>query len=557
MHSSHIFMFPFRFDYIPKNGDYKTEYDFYKSVSIDDRLAFKHLLDTLNNTNPWHYKPFEPKNLITDKAYRYYNEFAYFYDYAREAIYNLKEFDGKGFYTHEISYYFEHKAFNKDTKRENLYIIQTDKKRYELQIEGVSLRIFATGVAILSFELENHDYGDFADIKAINEYGRRLYPQYLDAKSGTKPGFLPQCITISRRRSNIDETFCLETLMCDHSIKIGDHVMKLLGEALFTQSLHDREKFYIQPIVDDRMFVMSWYGNDSVAEKLKNSYRFSCSWYEYVFVDKEGDCSAQNNMMKKELLKEATYDRWSEYSTLFGMSRYSFVCISGAPFIEIHMRTIYFQMTTLLLAIRTSILRFSDEVAAVAALETQEEEQRLQELYQKYLSFFNRLYFKEVTHQDQGIELYDIGLKQMRIPDHIRKLDSKFSKLFEFANIKQSERESEAMNTLTYLGGIFLIPSLVISILGMDNFESYASKWAVGLSFLLGGVITWIWTRNHNKFWKSIWTLIAVAIYGFIVYICKQNVDPNKVVIENQPISVKIAKTVKEWHHVATQPQNK
>ena len=350
--------------------------------------------------------------------------------------------------------------------------------------------------------------------------------------------------------------------MCDHSIKIGDHVMKLLGETLFTQSLADREKFYIQPIVDDRMFVMSWYGNDAIAEKFKHSYRFSNSWYEYVFVDKEDGCSVANLKMKIDLLKEATYDRWSHYTfgtTLFGISRYSFVCLSRNTEFnrdvlpQPHMRTLYFQMATLLLAIRTSILRFSDEVAAVAALETQEEEQRLQELYQKYLSFFNRLYFKEVTHQDQGIELYDIGLKQMRIPDHIRKLDGKFTKLFEFANIKQSERENErnkketeAMNNLTYLGGILLVPSLVMSIFGMDDFKPYASKWAVVLSFLLGGAIAWLWTRNIKRVWKWIGALMAVAIYIAIVNHGKHRVDPDKVTIEKQPIAVTIAKTAKE-----------
>ena len=170
-------MFPFRFDFVPKEGEFTTEYDFYKAVPIGERLQLKKLLDTLNGENSsWHYKPFTPKKLIKEKEYRYYNEFAYFYDYAREAIYNLKAYGEDDFFTHEISYYFEHKTFSKETKKENLYIIKTADKTYKLNIDGVSLRIFATGVAILSFELENHNYPDFADIKAINEYGRRLYP---------------------------------------------------------------------------------------------------------------------------------------------------------------------------------------------------------------------------------------------------------------------------------------------------------------------------------------------------------------------------------------------
>ena len=182
--------------------------------------------------------------------------------------------------------------------------------------------------------------------------------------------------------------------------------------------------------------------------------------------------------MKYQLLSDATYDRWSKWGTLYGVTRYSFVALTdrsdfATGVIRTHVHTMYFQMMLLTLATRASILRFSDEVSAVATLKDTREEDRLKVLYEKYLSFYNRLYFKEVTHQDQGIEIYDMALKQLKIPEHIAKLDGKFVKLFDLANLKGDNRTAKAMNTLTMIGTALLLPSLAISFFGMDALKEY------------------------------------------------------------------------------------
>jgi hypothetical protein len=297
--------------------------------------------------------------------------------------------------------------------------------------------------------------------------------------------------------------------------------MELLGKA-FTQKRNERDSFYIQPILDDRMFVVSWFGHTGLAEKIKadNTYTHDDEWSEYVFVDKHKDTTIQNDWMKYDLLSQATYDRWSEYGTFFGVTRYSFVALThnnwfGSNMINIHMRSMYFQMAMLLLAIRASILRFSDEVAAIASLSTPAEEERLGELYGRYLTFYNRLYFREVTHQDQGIELYDIGLKQMKIVEHIDKLDGKFTKLHDFASLKQNNRETAKVNRLTILGSMFVIPSIAGTLLSFDPFKPYGS-WALVLSLILGGAIAWI---SLSSWFKGQWSRIITGVFAVAVYI--------------------------------------
>ena len=46
-----------------------------------------------------------------------------------------------------------------------------------------------------------------------------------------------------------------------------------------------------------------------------------------------------------------------------------------------------------------------------------------EDIYEKYLGFLNKLYFKEVTAQDQGIELYNQAMKVMDIEKYMIKIN--------------------------------------------------------------------------------------------------------------------------------------
>ncbi|NKQ41258.1 MAG: hypothetical protein HF962_06785 [Sulfurovum sp.] len=527
LYSSHVFMFPFRFDYAKKpivnaHGQIH-EYEFYYNTPIEERINLENIKDILKKEN-WHYEKYATHN-DSEKIHLAYNEFSYFYDYAKDALYNREEFsqapissffrkqdkDGKNMYEGEL---YSINVF--DTKDGEVI----GSTMYDLEIEGVSLRIFHTGVAILSIELENYKYKEFKDILRINDYGRRVYPQFIgnDEKNRTdttKKSFLPNSIRIGSDATEDFKTFHYE------DIEIGNHIMQVLGRGLFEDKKYFKDakkydRFYIQPSLDDRMFVMSWYGNDGISANLATCYNYKQDddWYRYVFVDGKW-ATVENSMMKKVLLKDATYDRWSGYNTLYGITRYSFVLLSSslpelkknkAEMIVKHMNTMYFQMATLLLANRTSILRFSDEIAALVSpvnkADIDKHTQKLENLYDIYLKYYNRLYFKEVTHQDQGIELYDIGIRQMRIGEHVDKLDGKFEKLFNFANLKAEKKSSKAMNTLTYFGGLFLVPTFVVSLFELSGAKEFMTipyiAW-VGIGAVVGFCIAkYIMSRGEN-----------------------------------------------------------
>jgi len=89
----------------------------------------------------------------------------------------------------------------------------------------------------------------------------------------------------------------------------------------------------IEPVIDDRMYTLCWYENDEFSKlmKVRNrrsyAYEDSDDWYRFVFVDGDDSC-CKNIDMRRDLIRKATYARWVEYGTLFGISRYSFVALT-------------------------------------------------------------------------------------------------------------------------------------------------------------------------------------------------------------------------------------
>ena len=92
-----------------------------------------------------------------------------------------------------------------------------------------------------------------------------------------------------------------------------------------------------------------------------------------------------------------------------------------------------------------------------------------QKLYKNYLGFLNKLYFKEVTAQDQGIKLYNKAMEVMDIEKYMSDLDSEINELHSYVDLIEEKKSSDKLNFLTYLGGILLPPSLITGFLGMNS----------------------------------------------------------------------------------------
>jgi len=431
-------------------------------------------------TEGWNFQPYKDN----------YNERAYFHNFFQKSMFTDKEDSNSAFYT-------------KEEYKDSKFII-CKSKEYKLNLKSVNLRIFATGVGILSFHMENTNYSDMQDILEINDYGRRIYPEYLDEKDECT--LVPNYIKIIK-----DEKLIVTEKFQYEKRPIAAELSQIITHFFPIEKLKEK----IEPAIDDRMFVISFYKNSNFSNDLKSDFIKNDRWYEYVYIDGNGK-TVQNSEMQEVLIKKATYTRWQGYGTLYGVSKYSFVAnAEDSEFIEntieVHMQTMYFQMFSLLLMLRATILKFSSEVSDIADdINNAETAEKVSDLYKRYIQFVNSFYFREITAKDQGLEIYEKAISILNIERDIKDLDSEIEELHKFVELNSDKNTSRAINTLTLVGGVLMPASIVTGFLGMNSLEG------------LGNLIPFI-DKSDRGFWSlGIVFMTLLISFGILKYILKK-----------------------------------
>jgi hypothetical protein len=458
-----------------------------------------------------------------EDAVHRYNEYTYFHDFVRPVLFN--EESGQG-----ISRYFEY------ANQKGEYIIEVKGRTYRLEIDGIALRHFENGVGILSFHLINRRYDDFDDILRINDFGRHLYPQFLgDALVEDTINSLLACsLTLALdgqepMRESFDHYRDI-TYIASNPHRFPCFIEKLLDD------IYGKSDF--TPIIDDRMYLICHLLHDEKAQEITRydeqkdacTYEESDDWYRFVFVDND-QTNIKNVKMKRELIAKSTYPRWSDYDTLYGVTRYSFMLLTQHnPFaldvLNRHIRTVYFQMVTLQLAYRAMALIFTKRVTKL--LEKGEKQIDLEEstrLYYDYLDFINRIYFREVTPQEQGIELYDMMKSLMRTERDFKELDVEISELHNYIDMRSEKSRNDRLETISKLGAVFLPPTLLAGMFGMNMIDFGTSPGLAALSVLMifsSGYVGYRFAdtkeKKETRRWGAIlFILLALPIFLYII----------------------------------------
>jgi CorA-like Mg2+ transporter protein len=524
-YSYHVFLFPFEWEHKEK-----------KNLLLEEQTTLKAFVKHLEQPDSkwkrdgsWY--DGQPQTLI------HYNEVSYFHDFVRKALYD----DG----TPES--FLKHFRYQKPPG--SLYCLEANGITYKLEIDDILLHVYNTGVGVLSFHLYNRERTQSSpdDILRINQYGRRLYPPFygtneellgeqeffrdanwLEGLNKVKGVEMPVRIWL--------EANGVPFIVEDFSVlspppKLGKLPATIMG--LLPVSLIDIMD--IAPALDDRMFVLCWYGNDDLIKEVQQrvsteirqdnpNYKYECHewWYKFIFVD-GGMKTCDNDIMTVEFLRKHTNARWVNSGTLFGASRYSFVCLTNeipsgafARIIVSHVQTMYYKIAELCLVQRACILRFSDEVTEVSKLKPEEGlAQRVSSLYRQYIRFVNKIYFREVTAQEQGIELYDLLQQHMRLEQNVKDLDGEIQELHQYARLMEEEKRNKALERLTYLGALFLVPTFVVGYYGMNVFpklpDGAPPQYWVLLSSIVLVLLVWA-ALKAKGFWR--WVLVVLFFAG-------------------------------------------
>ncbi len=445
LRSTHIFIFPFKI---------------LNEMTAKDKENRKERI--LREEKDWEeYTPYNSQ-ADTDK-----NLMKYFNKYAKDSLFRYgNDFNDK--YVGE----FHHKKM-KSCK----FIISYKEENYVLDIEEVRIKFFDTSIGTLSFVLNNYDYSKISDVLLINNQGRKIYLAYENEECSK--------IKIEGVDFQISQDISKSTIIYEgeneylHNNKIIDYFINLRN---------------IEPMLDDRMYTMCQYLQDDDEikkqlnlednqEKIQKLIKEKADnerikyWYQYIYVDDPNFKMCQNINLERELIKKSSYMRWEDWGTCYGISRYSFMLWTRIDFKENtfslnvlnkHLKTLYFQMLSLLIAQKSTIVLLNEQINNLLERNSSEENE-----YNEYLTYLSKLNFREITHQEQGIEIYNLCRNQMDIQMLTEELNLKVKTLNDKAerdrDKEEAEAESKQQKTIENFGLLLAILGTIFGVLGISE----------------------------------------------------------------------------------------
>lgn len=503
-YSYHIFYFPFKWEIPCVNQRLFSEQVDLASIPIQPHSMWERVQSDNNDIH----HALSPKEIR--EAEELFGEQQYFFEFVHPVLYDSKSISSS------IIHHYE----RREPKQKAVeYNITVKDRVYILKLDAINLNLYSTGVGVLSFYMANEreDQKDETSVRAINQFGRRIMPPHSGEFNKDMRSMIAQNISISGLNGeNLRYSDSFDYNISDQGKRGLQHIWE---PARFICNLIDdlSPELKATAVVDDRMLVNCWYANNDLsklaAEKgsdENSSFISGDFWYKYVFVDEGKDETCQNDNMKKELLKDSTYFRWQKYGTLYGVSRYSLVALINESdwaknVLGMHMRTIYSRMFELVIIQRASILRFSGEVTKVSGqigYGNKENAQYIGSLYKEYIRFVNQIYFRNITAQDQGIEIYDMMLKQFESEQHIKGLDDEIEELNQYITLLIDQKRNENGEWLNWLAAAVLPATLLAGLFGMNRFkdlESQGDFWGHVAFIIMSSVIVYLIINKKRK----------------------------------------------------------
>lgn len=482
VYSYHTFIFPFLW-----NDSGKIERKQFESC-LDSRWKLD-LLDTHSATDP-------------EAARQTYSQYQYFNAAARSIIYTVSDTNEEAV----RNFRFAPELFD-NNKAPVSYCIKKGTLRYALRVNALRLKLYNTGIGLIVYELENTEPCDIDQINAMNDLGRRVFrPYYATGNDGSIN--CSSCADMLALEGITDfqgkpvlSRIATEEPGGSHEAKLARVVAFLLENenkrATVKRNDDQENEYYIEPIIDDRMFVAclvkdrqfadllaTWNGNeycyvaDALEKEPQAADNVARMLYEFVFIDGSG-ISCTSRRLLKELMKRHVYDRWLEYrasgelsGTVYGITEYSLVCLS-TYFVAIEsFLTQYIEMVMLVLAQRASLLAFERRISEVSRSHRHEKKLR-----ESYIRFSSRFLLLEVTPQQQGIELYNRMLEILFVSCKKTMVESQIEGLFELKNFKINNAQKSILAIIAFLGGVGALNLLF-------QWTSLSSGWRLCITFL-------------------------------------------------------------------------
>ena len=197
--SEHIFIYPFS----------------WKSAQIGKKMLFEPHTQLkgrgFEKLSHW------SAELTTIENEQDYNEFVYFHKPIRSALYTF----GK---EAPIVRNYCYKSLDEN----RFFSLDVDGKTYDLGLRKVKLKLYKTGIGLLSFEIDNWQYRSLEEIEAINSFSKIIYPPILPLEKARGEKFPERVRMRLNEATYIEESFSGDYFSTE--ISISNLILSVLGE---------------------------------------------------------------------------------------------------------------------------------------------------------------------------------------------------------------------------------------------------------------------------------------------------------------------------------------
>lgn len=447
--------------------------------------------------------PLMPDQIEGWKFKRNYGEYIYFHDYVREFLFPRKTSLNSD--TQHSVRVFEYKLPEKPQIRLT-YSSQEESDHGNVKgqntlmawIKHIYLHLYPHGIGILSIETcdkatkdhPSQETKTFAnddtamtggELLLFNNMFRRLYPAYFERrdKDGAFQQVMgnefPETVTVATSQrtifeysaSKIPKTTFLKRNRSGKLIPAFSSFIGPLLDGLFGQN--DLPAY--TPLLDDRMLVFSYIVFPSSLKDSLSQEDRDIFYSHFLYVDNPEKGYRYDRSFVMEIMEAATYSRWENYQTKIGFSRYSGVFLYFGHYDHLYrtFESMYHQMFLLTIYYRVSLIRFADEMAQIArrdpgTAQLKNYEEYLKELrgiHTRFMHFMSICWFKEVTHQDQGIELFQLMRKAFDLDDMYAQVKEEIERADELGELLRQQHIAQFSNRMTIIGIIFAAAALI------------------------------------------------------------------------------------------------
>lgn len=448
--------------------------------------------------------PLQEKQLENDwNLQKHYAEYIYFHDYVRAFLFPK---DNNSLNCQNNTDQNNVRLYRRPVQNGMVSIQNYHRQILSAMLAGIYLYRFPNNIWILVFEVTNNLddaatpgnapvnpdtlVGRGRDLLMFNNMFRRVYPAFFEKDDPfaqmainefpLKVSIVSDEFEFTKDYRPLDVT--LKALVskegaCDehrHYPSFESPATCLL-ESFFNLK-NSQAKLY--PILDDRMLVHSYVAFQSyVKDMVGTSEQEDMYFSRFLYVDNPESGYRYDSSFIRDLMQKHEYTRWKNYRTRMGFTRYSsmFMFFGHVAYLYRPFSSMYLQMFLLITFYRSSLIRFSNEIAEIAQKFSSSNDDNyrdtkhtLRDLHTQFMKFMNIHWFTEVTNQDQGIEIFKKMRDAFELEPMYKQVKDEIERADELAELIYHDKVERFQTNFSKIGMSFAIAALLTGFFGMN-----------------------------------------------------------------------------------------